>query len=65
MRLKDFYDYSQDDIKRAKKCSDEIVNIINKYDLKPIPLEAMVSTLLKSIREEISKTYNVKKGDDR
>ena len=65
MRLKDFYDYNQDDIKRAKKCSDEIVNIINKYDLKPIPLEAMVSTLLKSIREEISKTYNVKKGDDR
>ena len=45
MRLKDFYDYNQDDIKRAKKCSDEIVNIINKYDLKPIPLEAMVSTL--------------------
>jgi hypothetical protein len=55
MLLKDLYDFDHEDLKQAKLCADEIVNIINKYDLKPVPLEAIISTLLNNIREDINK----------
>lgn len=56
MKLGELYDFDQGDLKQAKLCADEIVDVINKYNLKPVPLEAIISTLLDNIREEINKS---------
>lgn len=54
MNLRELLEYSKEDLANAKSCADEITNILNKHDLKPILVEAVLSQFLDITRKEIN-----------
>jgi len=55
MKIRELLSYTKEDMERAKLCSDEIVNVLNKYDLKPLLVKSTLSLIESEADDEINR----------